>query len=160
MIAEDTRPLGLHEMMAPRIVRDYLDKLQYTPVQMIGLNLFTEVASTDLVAVWPNIADPKRVQEITDGLGHRLVNTTFRYDYPDLNPLLAECIILARDAHGMQIKLVVTKAPEGKGAPVRFNGEFQDVATRRDRIDFVAEHFSDMGQTFFTFLDALRKEAP
>jgi hypothetical protein len=155
MVVEDTKLGTLEEMSGPRIVRDYLQKLPYTPLKMIGLNLTIEVKAEDLVSVWQNVTDPRRVAKILIDIGHGLLSMTFRYTVVGSDPWLAEAVILAQDATGLRIQLSLSKAPNTPKGRVSFNGEFQDVATDRSRVDFLAEHFLDVSQAFFTLLNVL-----
>jgi hypothetical protein len=155
MIVQDAPFTKASDMMAPRIVRDYLQKLPYTPVQVIGFNFHAEAAPEDMITTWENIAELRSVQERMASLGFRLVNVRLRYAFPAANPVLAEAIVVGQDGSGVQVQLVLNVPGEGEKTRLDFNVEFQDVVTRPDRIAFLVAHSQEMGQLFFTVLDAL-----
>jgi hypothetical protein len=155
MIVEDTNLVALENMNGPKIVRDYLRKLPYTPVKMIGLNLLIEVEAGNLAPVWKNIVEPSRVAKLLSNIGCSLINLTVRYTMVECVPCLTEATVFGQDAASMYIQLTLNSAPKELKARVSFNGEFQDVVTNESRINFLAEHSLDVSQTFFKFLDIL-----
>ncbi len=160
MIVEDMKLASIQQMKSPGIVRDYLRKLPYTPLRMIGLNLSAEAESKDLEFLWENVANPRRIPKIVENVGSRLRNLSLRYVFPILGPQLAEVTLVAdEEATGLRVQLTLTKPPESARTGLSFNGEFSDVGIEKSRIDFFADHFSEVGQMFLDFLDVFDKEA-
>jgi len=159
MVVEDTKLSAIQDMSSPGIVRDYLNKLPYTPLQMIGLNFSGEAEPVALSVVWSNAGDPNRVAKILDKAGHHLPLLTLSYAFHGLKPLLAEAILVMSEAEGLRIQLTLNKTAENEKTRLLFNAEFQDLARNRSRIEFLADHFLEVGQKFSMLLDLLGEEA-
>ena len=159
MVVEDTKLSVIQEMRSPGIVRDYLNKLPYTPLQMIGLNLSAEAKHGSLRVIWSNVGDINRVAHLLDKVGYRLPVITLRYAFHGLKPLLFEAVLGISEVQGLRMQLKLRKIIETENTQILFNAEFQDLATNRGRIDFIADHFSDVAQNFSMLLDILSVEA-